>query len=247
MKMVTWFSRALFACWLSFAVGLAPSSANFLPGMSGVAGTLNEQLTFSYFDSVGGTADVVVPSGVAADDILIFYQNSYQNAGTPTDVTASGFTDVSNLTLGGTTNARFKVSYKRAVGTEGGTTLSPVVGAQGNRRRLLVLRPNRPYSSLTVGGLNEVLTASDPSSQTILSGAQAAPVIAIGCAGRDGSGANPPSASMSPSEDGIANAASNTQAAIYYKIFNSSPANVTFDMGDDGAYNGLASFYMVAN
>jgi hypothetical protein len=89
------------------------------------------------------------------------------------------------------------------------------------------------------------MTNSAPTNQTVTAGSGSAPLIVFGCYGATTSIATR-TFSTTADEELNANGAGPGEPFIYlnYKIYNSSPANTTIGMNEEGDDNGLQSFYM---
>lgn len=186
--------------------------------------------------------DIVVPSGVAAGDLLLF-MNMCRSASSP--VQPSGFTFINSQTRSDSGSTAIGAAYyKVAVGTESGTTLTGIADSSDNTIELLHFRASYPISSITVGDIESQGTSADPSAQNCQASAGAPPLVVIGHY-IDGDSSGLGTTSMSPSEDGTVSSGGFVQ--VKYKIYNGTPEDTSVDMSDTGNYNVMQSFYLQCN
>jgi hypothetical protein len=161
----------------------------------------------------------------------------------PTAVVPSGFTNIINSGLAsGDDTLRQIASYKIAVGNEGGTSLTGMSAAFALvRKELAVFRGNNPAVSVNISTPGAQISNTNPTAQTVLAGAGAAPLIVFGCYGSHSVGGIDPR-TFTPAADAEITAASD--AWLAWKIYNASPANVSIDMDDEGLLNTLQSFFV---
>lgn len=189
--------------------------------------------------AISTIATIVAPSVISAGDIIVLYDNGANSSGFPTTIVPSGFVGILNNTIAA--NRRCICSYKIATGSEGGTTITGMAATSSNAKIMFVFSSNGA-SSVNVKDIDFASsTDTDLPAQTITSGSGTAPLVALGFSrnllGNIGS--------MSP-QDGNVSAATGTHYG-YYKIYNSSPSDVTVDTGDGGNNNMLMSFYLEAS
>jgi hypothetical protein len=112
---------------------------------------------------------------------------------------------------------------------------------------ILVFRPNTTPSSVTINSLNNYADAgvlTNPANQTITSGAGTAPLVALALYEQIAGSIT--TRSFSPAADG--EVTSGTSRFVKYKIYNSSPADITVGMtSTTGTARGLASYYLQFN
>lgn len=217
--------------------------ANFLPGMFPfVPIAAAGGATIALFGSNTSTASTIaVPASVAAGDLMVLVDKAY-NGGifAPFTVLATDFTSISNLTTTGSVFIRQILSYKLAVGTEGGTTLTGMNGGVGNAKALYVFRRTAAASSLNLSTANEQLTSGDPSAQNVAASGGTPPLVVIGAYGARTETIDP--RTFSTTKDGEINP--NTTLYLAYKIYNESPSDTSIDMDDEGSVNILQSLYI---
>lgn len=213
-----------------------------LPGMfNPMIGTTSQapvtSLSFLGYETLTGTYTPINPvAGTQAGDILLMSAYGINTAGgPPAEVIASGFTSIMTHTL---VNSRISHAYKIVTGGE--AALDYINGTTGQRVYLATFRPNSPASAVSINDLDMQYTDVNPSEQTITSGSGIVPLIVIANFGTQSGSLT--SQSFSPTQDGTLTDSGLFQ--LYYKIYNSSPANVTADIGDEGTRNSVVSFYM---
>jgi len=182
------------------------------------------------------TSTLTAPANILAGDLLVFTQYvPNQSSGT----VPSGFTQ---LVLTESSAVDHRTSYKRAAGTEGGTSISAMSGSD-YATVLLVFRGGS-WSSVLTGTWNSEGTDTNPASQTVTS--QTGQVIVLGCAGARATAANISFSTASPAFDGTVSArdASGDAVTIGYKIYNNGSSSHTIDVGDNGDRNTFHSGYL---
>jgi hypothetical protein len=199
------------------------------------------------------SATITAPSGIQAGDLIVMLDAASADSSPPTAVVPTGFTSIFNVT--DAANYRIIASYKKADGTEGGASITGMVGSgftNTSAKSILVFRGNAPATTITVGDIGSQLTTGNPTAQTITASSGVAPLIVFGfyVAFLAGSLVNPRTFTVSGSaakdgeiqslRDGSLNDADTWQA---WKIYNTSPADVVVDMDDEGD-NFLGSCYI---
>lgn len=182
-----------------------------------------------------GNTALTVPATVQAGDILCFKDASQSDFGA--GVVPSGFTVLAQAGSG--PQGRIILSFKIAIGTEASTTLVGGTVSSVSRRELLVFRGNAVANAVTAHSPAGEVNSGNVSAQVITAASGVVPLIVL--AGYHSNGTVDPR-SFSPAKDAEVNA--NTNSYFAYKIYNSSPADVTVDMDDEGLVNQLASGYL---
>lgn len=196
-------------------------------------------------DSATSTSHTItVPASVQAGDLLVLSDFAF-NTGTtsiPTNVVPSGFTQVQTASMasGNPDAFRLTVSYKIADGTEASTSITGMNSAFESKR-LYVFRASAAISAASVASVNSQATAGNPSPQPITSSGGAVPLVVLAAYAADGT-VNP--RTMTPAKDGELGSG---QHWLAYKIYNSSPADVSADMDDEGDANILISCYIAVS
>lgn len=188
-----------------------------------------------------------VPASVLAGDLIVVLDLSTHNSGSaPTTVVPTDFTSIVN-TLAPDGDQRQILSYKLAVGTEGGTTLTGMEDDGVTVRAckcLYVFRRSPVAGSLTVAGVVSTSVNTNPAAQNITASSGVVPLVVIGGYGCFNSPISP--RTFTPAKDGEIFGMIGSDDTMYlaYKIYNSSPANVSIDMDDEGSGNTLQGCYI---
>lgn len=219
---------------------------SFLPGMypGAVTGGV-DAMEVSFIDSANSNvATITAPATIVAGDLLILFQSSTSSGSPPTAVTPSGWTNLVNDSLDyGVAGDRVMVDYKIAAGTEDGSTITGMDGSLDDRKVMLQFRGDPVIASVSLQDLAiEFANAGDPAGQTCNASGGVVPLIVFGLWSNAGGSIDP--RSFSPAADGEVAVSGSTAFYVKYKIYNSSPANVSVDMEDEGNENILASFYL---
>lgn len=186
---------------------------------------------------------ITLPASIAAGDLIIVL-DAISNDSSPTLVTPSGFTNVTNAT---SSYMRFASCYKIADGSEASTSVTGLLPDPpgGGAKIAAVFRGDVAISSFTPASINQPsIDNANPTAQSVTASGGTPPLIVFGFYVNDyGSGVNP--RTFSPTKDGEINESGATYCDLWlaYKIYNSSPANVTVDMDDEGYGNGIQSYY----
>ncbi|MGD9878917.1 MAG: hypothetical protein AB7F22_07840 [Reyranella sp.] len=202
-------------------------------------------MALSKFGSATENADgtLVLPASIQAGDLIVLADSAFDDTGgVPTD-----FTGILNSDDVSATSLRLQTSYKIAVGTEGGTTITGMTsgGTPVSRKVAVVFRdsigPITAVNVVTAGGVHQS-TGSNPAGGTIPSASGAAPLIV--CGAFTASNIVSP-ANFSPSDEVISNnVGANANVVFAYKMYDASPADVAMDSDDEGATNILQGFYI---
>lgn len=206
-----------------------------------LSGTRQIRLSIIATDGVVASS-ITAPSSIQKGDLLVTYNHSYNASSTiPTAATPSGFTQIHNSSLStASKSARAISAYKVADGTEGGTTLTGMGGAVPVLY-ILVFRTNSASPAATLlytgngGGAN--MTNANPTDYTLTLSARTKPLVAIGVYYNETAA----QISFSPTPDNQI-PATDSNYRVAWKIYNSSPANVTVSAGDGGNVNFQAAF-----
>jgi hypothetical protein len=213
---------------------------SFLPGMfpSAVAAGRRSQLTTltKVADATSTASTITGPAGIQAGDLLVLWDWAGA-AGTPAETVPSGFSILAGASIA---NFRCILSYKIATGAEASAALTGMAGLAVNKA-LIVVRGNRAISSVTAGSAAAELTDGSPSSQSVTASGGTPPLVVVG-GYATGSGATVSPRTFSTTKDGEVNP--NNSLWLAWKIYNSSPADTSIDMDDEGSANGLASGYL---
>lgn len=188
-------------------------------------------------DTATSTAETITaPASIDSGDLLVLLDFAEGSGSTPTTVLASGFSSLSNTAFN---KKKAILSYKIADGTEDGATLTGMNGATSNQKALFQFRPDNPISTVTPSAGDAEGTNGSPASQSIPASGGSVPLVALAAYSTDGA-VDP--RTFSPAKDGELNAT--TLSYLAYKIYNSSPADITVNMDDEGGTNILQSIYL---
>lgn len=206
----------------------------FMPSSESAALT-----TITQQSSATSTATTITaPAGINAGDLLVLLDYVIDIFSTPTSVVPSGFTSISDVTSGKT---RCILSYKKADGTEGSTSLTGMSSGSGTLYKTLVtFRGDVAATTITSNDPGGQATTGNPTAQTVTASGGSPPLVVIG---GYASSNNVSPRTMSPAKDG--EVGNGTNVYIAWKIYNSSPADVSVDMDDEGsAVHCLTSCYI---
>ena len=196
----------------------------------------------SFTDSATSTAaTITAPASINSGDLLILHDVAHGGASTPTSVIPSGFTSIVDTDI---TKLKSILSYKIADGTEDGASLTGMNGSDFNAKGLYQFRGDIPITSVNLSTVNSEATAGNPSSQNVSASGGTSPLIVIGAYGTSNAAGVDPR-TFSPAKDG--EISGSVEQYLAYKIYNSSPADVSIDMDDEGAANILYSLYIEAS
>ncbi len=215
--------------------GLAPVLARRAVG--------NAITTITFVASAGANAaTITIPAGAQAGDVAVLFDLAHSTsvAAAPTSVTPANWTLIKETNEAVSRGSRAITSYKILAAGEPG---SSVTGMNDDRedKVMLVFRGNVAVVTVTPSVWNGESTDGDPASQSVAASGGAAPLVVLGCAGDDNSNAS--FATASPAFDGTGTA-TDLDAIMGYKIYNSAPADHTIDMADLGSNNALHSGYL---
>lgn len=216
----------------SAAYSIAAQDADLTP--SGVS-------SITQVGSATSTAETITaPATVNEGDWLVLVDFVVDSGGSPSSVVPSGFTEIATDAA---SFARMTLSHKLADGTEDSATLTGMTGDFGVGKALYQFRGDVDITSVNLSTANTQATTGNPSSSNAGGGASGgtAPLVVLAAyATFGGTPVNP--RDFSPTEDGELVAAS---GALYllHKIYNTSPADVTVDMDDEGSENYLFDVY----
>ncbi len=216
---------------------------SFLPGMFPGAfysesATLVSSIAYEGATTSTATAGTITGySGILPGDLLVLY-DYVSSISVPPEVAPSGFAIAASLL-----NVKFRwtLSYKIADGSEASASLTGMTTGSGSfaNKILLCFRPDIPATSAVSADPDATITDANPSAQTVTASGGTAPLIVFGCYASTGA-VNP--RTMSPAKDG--EMSSGTSFYVAWKIYNSSPADVSVDMDDEGNNNMLMSCYI---
>lgn len=202
--------------------------------------------SLSLFNTALSTAQTITaPASIVAGDLIVLMDRAGANSATaPVAVTPTGFTLINGQVLNDASDAdRVVWSYKIAVGTEGGTSITGMNGAF-NSKVMAVFRGDVAIGGVTVADVEGAITNVDPADFTVSASGGTPPLIVLATYSiwlEDAATVDP--RSMSPAKDSEIGAAAG-DVYLAWKIYNASPADVTVGMADEGFFNCLQSCYI---
>jgi hypothetical protein len=218
--------------------------------------TFKEPTSVSFVASVGVDATTItIPATAQAGDIAIFWDAAADSTSfsTPINTSISGWTKVIsqyfNTGAGGSGDQQQQqVFIKILTSGDVGSTItgSSVNTATGARRKIIAvfrgtsISANSSINNYTFNGFTSEYSSATPANKTITSSSGKTPSIAIALYRIGGS---PSTYSFSPTQDGSQNGGLDT-TLMYWKMYNSSPSNITIGMTDGGNLNYLGGFYL---
>jgi hypothetical protein len=218
----------------------------FMPGFKHKpAATGVTSLSLHHSNSNTSTS-ISVPGTLIAGDLIVFAEGAQNSsAPAPADTYESGFTAIASAVSGnGTGAARVSLSCKIATGAEAGGSITGITGSGSFERScLLIFRPDSPIASMSVASVNNPgADDNDPPAQTVTAASGTPPLVVLGLYRSSGSVTT---RTMSPAKDNEITPVNTFYLA--WKVYNSSPADVSVDMGDNGNSNILMSCYIAVS
>lgn len=211
-----------------------------VPAAQGGGGGAGASTSIAFQTSgVSSGSTITVPAGVIAGDILVMHDFTESSGATPTAVVPTGWTQIGNDTDTG--SRRQVTSYKLAVGGDAGATVTGMSDVKHDKM-MLVFRPTVAATTLTLGSVHAEGSSPAPSNQLCAASGGTVPLVVLGFWASNGT-VSP--RGMTITKDGEVHQAANNDTYTDYKIYNSSPADITFSMGDFGQ-NFLTSCYISA-
>lgn len=200
--------------------------------------------TLAFRSSTTSTSTLInKPAGAIAGDVLIIANVGYNSASSvpPVAVTPLGFTVLTNDNrTNGTLAIRVMLSWKILDGSEA----SSFTGMSAASNSIVCMCFSGGVATISPStGLSEIALSTTPSNQLIASSASPNPVIAIAIVGGSTSGGQ--SGTMTPSAGG--SITSLGRLGCYYKIYNSSPSDITAASTQTGTLRCLQSGYLSAS
>lgn len=201
-------------------------------------------LTLSFIASTTSTAaTITAPSSINAGDLLVLMDTASSVFVSPTTVVPTGFTSISNRTFSsGSAFQRAIFSYKIANGSEDSSSITGMDGNLNDQKIMMQFRGSSAIAAVTPSTVNFTSSDTNPTAQNAAASGGVAPLIVLGGYYTTGGTIDP--RTMSPAKDGEAN--SSVSQYLAYKIYNSSPADVSVDMDDEGSGNAVHAFYLQA-
>lgn len=186
--------------------------------------------TLAYVASADSSAaTITIPATAQAGDLAVLYDLARNIIGTPTLVTPSGWTTLSDLT-GGTGAA--VLSYKILGAGDPGATITGMDGNIADAKSLEVFRATPSLAGVTVLESAEQYTAGNPTAQ-VKTAQSAYPYLVYGVCG--GVSALPSWVSWDPATASIG------YQRYGWKFFNDNAASCSVDCNDSGTGTFLQS------
>lgn len=187
------------------------------------------------------TGSVSVHGSAVAGDLAILYQNARNSSGSaPALVLPSGFVAISGGFSDSINRVRMSVSAK--ILTSAGGSVTGMDGTSSDGKTLAIFRANAPLTGFTVQDLEEYYGSGNPPTKTINASAAASACIVLCSIMAVSGSATYSGINSNPNFD--ADLTVPTGMAVGYKIYNSSPADHTYDGNDGSAFDGVAAFYL---
>lgn len=207
------------------------------------AGFRQPLTTISFIASANSnTANITLPGTIEPGDLLLLFQAATTNTTLPTAVTPSGWTNLVNQSgITGTDADRVMVDYRISDGSEDGSSITGMDGGISDRKIVLQFRGDQLIRDVTLQDLAAQFTSGNPAAQTVNASGGIVPLIVFG--NWYSANAIDPR-TFSPAADGEIQVTGSNIFFVKYKIYNSSPADHTVDMDDEGSVNDLFSFYL---
>lgn len=187
--------------------------------------------------AVANAATITEPGVAVVGDLLVYFDQSYTDAGAVALNFPAGFTQFTNA-MSANVNARAATAWKIAEAGDLSASLSGMDGTTENKV-LLIFHGNVPITSVTSSTWNQQNTSGNPALQNVSASGQAVPLIVLTMVSTRGA-ADIFNASTTPAFDAEV-ATANTNMKTRYKIYDSAPANHAIDV-DDSAGSGQTAF-----
>lgn len=180
--------------------------------------------TLAYAASAtSSAATITIPATAQAGDLAVLFDLARDIVSTPTLVTPSGWTTISDLTGG---RGAAVLSYKILAAGEPGSTITGMDGNSADAKSLVVFRATPTLAGVAVQDLGEQYTTDNPGAQT-KAAVTAYPYVIYGVCG--GLSALPTWASAWYSNTGSVG-----YQRYAWQIFNDTGASVSVDCNDSG-------------
>jgi hypothetical protein len=207
-----------------------------------------QALTLEFVASaVSSGSSVTIPASAAAGDLAVYIDYAVNQESIditpPSSVTPWGFSNFVNRGVtwnAGPLNdfgARGMISRRILTAGDPGSGRTGMTGNNSNSKILMIFRPSLAATA-AVASVSSQATNGNPSSQSVLAGSGAAPLVVIGAAAHGGG-----LGSFSTTSPSFTAQETRNRLRAGYRIYNTSPADHTVDKGDQGDGNFLAAFY----
>lgn len=177
-------------------------------------------------------ATIVIPSEAAIGDLAFLFDVATDTAIFPSTTTPAGFTPTNAKYYSTTYYTRVTTCRKKLVSGDPGATLTGMTANYAVSKIILIFRKSPVISTITAYEIVNDAQNTDPAAQSKAT-QTASYVVFGGCFSEN----SLPSWATVWYDDSITNG----NQRLAYKIFNSSPAIVSVDIGDSGDANFLVS------
>lgn len=212
-------------------------------GAASVYGYAGSSRTDPYLvtTAYSNAATVTIPSEAAAGDIAVLYDSTMNNAGpAPTTVIPSGWTSVNDSAA---TFVRVISSYKLLVGGDPGSTITGMTGTFFEGKSLLIFRKTVVATAVSAFSAAGQVTSGNPTAQVVTSSGGVVPIIVVATYSVGAFSGTLTTPTFTPDPTGVFSPVNRVRVA--YKVFESSPLDVTADLGDTNiGDNALQSYYL---
>lgn len=186
-----------------------------------------------------------IPSTAAEGDLAVLFDYATQSdgAGIPTDVVPTDWTGVvTDSMIGGGGAERGRSSFKILDGDDAGSTITGMVGATQTRKRIVTYRYNgAAISAVAIQDIEHEITDGNPSSKTVGASSGTEPLIVV--SGFAASANVAPTFTVSSSWGGDGRVGGGL-SQFFYRMFDTSAADVTVDSTDVGLGNCIEACYI---
>lgn len=206
----------------------------------------NVDKTITFLTSaVSSASTITIPSTAQEGDVAFLFDNGYNaTSSAPTLVTPTGWTLASAATGfvndAGNVSVAGRCSYKILTSSDPETTITGINGGAGNRKIMLVFRPNFTVTTLTLSLASSTVATTDPAAQTISMTASTAPSVGLAHMGTYTGAVT----TRTVTGGAMTEVSNTTNQYVQYVIDNTvnTIADSTVDIADGGT-NTLQSFY----
>ena len=232
--------------------GSGGGGANGASGGNGTGGTgrqgivmirypiaTNYPTSISYVTSAQTITTSLTFPTVSPGDVAIVFMSAFNTTSTiPTASVPSGFTEISNTSVGTSVGGRMTTYYKICSGSEDASTITCMSGTNTTQSQILIYRPNVTPNGVTISTVNSQGTDSAPTTQSLVMTGITGPFIGIATYASQGS--------VSASSGTTATRTTGPSGGHFIKTFESLNSTVSFatstiSMTDVGA-NLMASY-----
>ena len=198
-------------------------------------------LTLHASDSDAGatSATVTISADSKPGDLIVLNYHTDNSNYLPANEDPLDFTSIGYFFISPATPAsKMSISAKLADDGDPGRDIYIDGGNASDNISLFEFRGNNRIKSFAAQDYAEEGAAGNPAAQVCNASLGAVPLIVLGAYGNE---SNVTTSTFSTTADGTLDT---VELISKYKIYNSSPADTTIDMDDDGARNMLASCYI---